>query len=55
MYIPDVVEVVNAEGKTIGRVMETDYGKKENPLDDYYRELKKQRNKTTEEKIEESK
>jgi hypothetical protein len=28
--------------------------KKNHPLDDYYRELKKQRNKTTEEKIEES-
>jgi len=54
MYIPDVIEVVNGEGKTIGRVMETDYSKKENPLDDYYRELKKQRSKTTEEKIEES-
>ncbi len=53
MYIPDIIEVKNAEGKTIGRVMETDYSK-ESPLDNYYRELKKQRSKTTEEKIEES-
>jgi predicted lactoylglutathione lyase len=53
MYIPDVIEVKNAEGKTIGRVMETDYSK-ESSLDNYYRELKKQRSKTTEEKIEES-
>ena len=54
MYIPDIIEVRNSEGKTIGRVMETDYGKKETPLDNYYRELKKQRSKTIEEKIEES-
>jgi hypothetical protein len=53
MYIPNVVQVLNESGKVLGNVMETDYGQ-EDPLDNYYRELKKQRAQTTEQKIEES-
>lgn len=53
MYIPNVVQVLNESGKVLGNVMETEYGQ-EDPLDNYYRELKKQRAKTIEEKIEES-
>ena len=54
MYIPNVIIVKNAEGKVLGRVMETNYAVGESDLNDYYRQLKKQRNITLEEKIEES-
>ncbi len=54
MYIPNVIQVKNAEGKVLGRVMETNYAIGESDLNDYYKQLKKQRSTTLEEKIEES-